>query len=141
MSYRRTDEFRLKAWDTEVTSNIETNGAIAHGKMTYNGTNLTSYRDEDGALGHHLGWYDEPSRMYLAEIIYEGLAGDFTGKYKYARQNPSFKGEDWTKKRNAWKTLVSWLGRDNLLKIFEDGMKSVGMEYHKHNVALLKKIV
>lgn len=136
--YERTDEFKLDAWDTEVNANVETRGAKVHGAVKYNGSNLSASRGD--GFGQHMGFDDEPSRMYLAEIIYQGLAGDFTGQYTYAHQNPAFKNEPWARKRDAWKALVDWLGINNLKKIFAEGLSRAGLQYHSHSTPIKRTI-
>lgn len=136
--YERTNEFRTDAWDTEASSTIEPHGAIARGSMKYNGTNLSTSRAN--GFGQHIGFDDEPCRMYLAEIIYQGLVGDFTGEYTYAHENPAFNNATWTRKRDAWKALNDWLGKNNLKKIFSEGLTKAGLQYHSHSTPIKRTI-
>ena len=80
--------------------------------------------------------WGDPMTTYLAEIIYQGLAGDFTGEYKYASQNPRFAGEAWTKKRDAWKQLQDRLGRTLLKKWMKEGFNKAGLNVQSHGMAL-----
>lgn len=55
----------------------------------------------------------------LAEIIYEGLAGNFV--HGYAKYTPAFRGQPWTRKRDAWKKLLSTLGKRKIQQLFKEG--------------------
>lgn len=129
--YNRTGEFK-EAWDTEI-------------KVVSNKVQGTFKYDPDkmsiGDGGQHSSIYqnDRDVRPYLAEIIYQGLAGDFTntkkanhaGK-KYAKNNPLFAGEAWTRKRNAWKELNNKIGTRKIKQYFEEGMKRSGLQFRGH---------
>lgn len=140
--YDRTYEFADKAWVTESNSRIEPNGASSSGALKYDGSKLSSHRGD--GFGQHMGFDDQECRMYLAEIIYEGMAGDFTqssatGTPHYARDNPVFQNQAWTKKRNAWEALNKWLTPAQLKRIFNEGLTKAGLTYKSG--AAIKKVV
>lgn len=126
--YKRTDEFR-NAWRTETNTSIS--GSKTTGHFSYDPSKLTPNAD----LGQHASLANgKPMQTYLAEIIYEGMAGAIYGK-GYASDS-RFAGQAWTEKRNAWVELEKWLGKENLKKLFEDGMDKAGLNYKRHNTAI-----
>ena len=123
--YDRTGEFK-EAWETDVKSVRN----VVEGKFQYQPKDLTV--DEE----HHASIIDgQPMTTYLAEIIYEGMAGAIY-QSGYARQSKMFKGQAWAKKRNAWKALLKWLGRNKMKQLFEEGMKKQGIEFKRHTSAI-----
>lgn len=133
--YDRTYEFADKAWDTESSSTTKANGANAKGEFKYSPKNMISSSPQHASFLN-----GEDSREYLAEIIYQGLAGDFTGEYTYAHENPAFNNAAWTRKRDAWKALNDWLGKNNLKKIFSEGLTKAGLQYHSHSTPIKRTI-
>lgn len=67
-------------------------------------------------------WGD--SRAYLAEIIYQGLAG------------PAFGDGYWRKKRDAFEALLKYIGKQRMKQWFEEGMTYAGLDYKRHGGAL-----
>ena len=125
IEYDRTGQFK-KAWDasTHITSDMVT------GKMTYDADKMTAYGN------HHASIVDgQPIQEYLADIIYEGLAGAIYQE-GYAKNSKRFKGQAWTKKRNVWNALIKWLGPDKMRKLFEDGMRKQGLNFTRHKSAI-----
>ena len=125
VEYDRTDQFK-KAWDTNthITSNMVT------GEMAYDPDKMTAYGN------HHASIVDgQPIQEYLADIIYEGLAGAIYQE-GYAKNSKRFKGQAWTKKRNVWNALIKWLGPDKMRKLFEDGMRKQGLNFTRHKSAI-----
>lgn len=125
--YERTNQF-ANIGETDVK--ISGNHAI--GSFFYNSENLIP-----GEHGQHssiaYNTYGEPMTTYLVEIIYQGLAGDFTGEYKYAKQNPKFAGEAWTKKRDVWEKLNKYITSHRIRKLFEEGMKYAGIKFKRNS--------
>ena len=119
--YERTNEFK-DAWTTEVTSGMN----VIHGEMSYDSSKLTSVP----GTGQHssIPYGDDSVREYLADIIYNGLAGAIY-QPGYAKHSPMFKGQPWTKKRNVWRYLKNWLDEPRFRKIFEKGMTRAGIPW------------
>lgn len=107
--YKRTGEFK-EAWDT----NVKTMGKYVEGEFKYDPRKMTV----NPALGQHASVVTgDSSTAYLADIIYQGLAGYIFGKGY------------WTKKRNAWSALDKWLTNTQFRKIFEEGMTYAGIPW------------
>lgn len=107
------------AWDFNVWNIAYSK---VEGKFFYAPHNMTIGTKEDG---QHISVVDgRDSREYLAEIIYEGLAGKIWGD--------GF----WTEKRNAFEALEKWLGKENLKKSFEKGMDKAGLNYKRHTATI-----
>lgn len=132
--YQRTWEFGSKPWRKEVNSTLGTEHGNVSGKMSYD-TNLSEHKIND-SFNQHMGFQEQSMKDYLADIIYQGLAGDFTGEYKYAKDNPKFKGEAWAQKRDAWKKLNDWLTITQIKKLFEEGMNRAGLQYTRHKFGI-----
>ena len=125
VEYDRTGQFK-KAWDT----NTHITGNKVTGEMAYDPDKMT-------AIGnHHASIVDgQPIQEYLADIIYEGLAGAIYQE-GYAKYDKRFKGQAWTKKRDVWNALIKWLGPNRIRKLFEEGMRKQGLNYTRHNYAI-----
>lgn len=109
--YERTGEFK-EAWDTSVKSL----GSYIEGEFKYDPKTMVA----NPALGQHASVVTgEPSASYLADIIYQGLAGHIFGTGY------------WTKKRDAWSALDKWLTNNTFRKIFEEGMTKAGIPWKK----------
>ena len=114
--YKRTGEFK-EAWETSA----KTVGDIAEGSFNYAPETLTVNYDE----WQHGSKVDrEPMTTYLADIIYNGTAGDIFGEGY------------WTKKRDAWSVLEKWLSVAKFREIYEDGMSKAGLNFVKHGRAI-----
>ena len=105
--YIRTYQFRDFAWDATVTKNTlyETEGEF-------------KYNPEAEGMKPHLSlrkYHDQPPGIneneYLAEIIYEGVAGHIFGE--------GF----WTKPRDAWTKLVEIVGSDTMKNWIDQGAR------------------
>lgn len=108
--YEQTGEFG-RAWDTAIhtTANI---GHDAEGQFFYAPSKITTV---NGELGQHASVVTgQDSREYLAEIIYEGMAGDIYGQ--------GF----WTKKRDAWSVLIKRIGKRNMKQWMKEGLEYAG---------------
>lgn len=122
--YQRTNEFK-ESWDYEITSSKKVSRIQA--EFYYSPNKMTSVFN-----GQHSSIFTgEVIKEYLADIIYQGLVGDFTGKYKYARQNPLFSNENWANSRNAWNLLLKKVGKTNMDKWFAEGAKYAGVSVKK----------
>lgn len=134
--YNRSFEFQ-QAWDTAVhsTSALGKNNVV-QGSFFY----APSKMKTSNPPVHASFLNGEDSREYLAEIIYEGLAGDFTGEYTYAHENPIFNYEEWTKKRNVWEALNKWLGKKTIKQLFEQGLREAGLQYRSHSTPIKRTI-
>ena len=121
--YERTNEFK-EAWNTTV----ESQGNMVKGKFQYDPKEMTVNYEKM----QHGSPKKGPSTEYLADIIYQGLAGDFTGQTKYAKNNPIYNDEAWTKKRDAWEYLQKRLTRPILKKWMEECFAKVGLDVIPH---------
>ena len=109
--YQRTGQFK-EAWDTSVKSV----GKYIEGEFKYD----PRVMEVNPALGQHASVVTgESSTAYLADIIYQGLAGHIFGTGY------------WTQKRNAWAALDKWLSNPTFRKIFEEGMTKAGIPWKK----------
>lgn len=127
--YERTGQFK-EAWDTNVESNDFTGNL--EGEFFYEPDKLTANKSK----GQHASFFrDEEMKEYLVDVIYDGLAGDFTGRSKgtkkYAKNNPSFAGQPWTTKRDVWSKLVKKVGKTNMDKWVAQGMRQAGLKLRK----------
>lgn len=127
-SYKRTeDEGSFKeAWETKVkqsSTQVTATLDYAPDKMstghpyTDDGDPLIT-DDAPYGRGQHVSILDGSDiREYLAEIIYDGKAGEIFGEGK------------WTKSRNAYKQLDRTLGKGQLARFFEQGMRRAGLKF------------
>ena len=130
VKYQRTNEFK-EAWDTKVS----TAGNLVEGEFKYDPRLLTVYPDTGQHSSIAYNTLGDPMTTYLADIVYQGLAGDFTGDYKYAKQNPKFKNQEWTKKRDAWNQLEKALGSRLLKQWMKEGFALAGLNVKAHGKA------
>lgn len=115
--YDRTGEFK-EAWDTEVRSS----GDTVTGEFKYDPSKISHRSIVDGSeVGE-----------YLADIIYHGFAGAIY-QQGYAKNSVRFKGQAWTKARNAWDSLIKYLGTNRMARIFEEGMQYYGIPYERNS--------
>ena len=70
--------------------------------------------------GPNAGKFYGDSREYLADIIYQGLAGDIYGD--------GF----WTEKRDAFERLLKIVGKRNFNKWMIEAMNEVGLNVQSH---------
>ena len=125
--YQRTGEFK-EAWDTSVKTLRNT----VEGRFNYDPRLLTVDGEHHGSIIN-----GQPMTTYLAEVIYEGLAGDiYHGGY--ARDNPAFSGEAWARKRDVWAALNKWFTKTKLRELFEESMRAQGVNVQRHNVAITR---
>lgn len=141
ISYKRTMNSKgsfKEAWGTEVKQG----GHSVEIEMDYDpkkmetghpyyddGEPLITYDAPDGR-GRHVSVLDGvDSREYLAEIIYEGLAGDIFGEGK------------WTKPRNAFKQLDKTLGKGKLATYIEKGMRKAGLKFKVNSRTFPKTVI
>lgn len=123
--YNRTGQFK-EAWDNRV----EVTGDTVTGEFYYDPDKLETYGN------HHASIIDgQPIDEYLADIIYEGLAGAIYQE-GYAKNSKRFKGQAWTKKRDVWNALINWLGPNRMRKLFEEGMRQQGLNFTRHKSAI-----
>ena len=121
--YNRTNQFK-EAWSTD----IERKGNHAEAQFFYDSSKLSV-----GLGGQHSSIVGGSLQLEaLADIIYNGLAGDFTGHFKYAKENPAFAGMEWTDKRDAWDALQKKIGRVTLKKWLEEGFRTAGLNVKSH---------
>lgn len=135
--YERTNEFK-EAWKTETKM------------LSNNLQGIFEYAPEKlriGTNGQHNSLInrEEDVRPYLAEIIYQGLSGDFlygkndsesNGDKHYAKDNPFFASQAWTKKRDVWDALIKRIGERNMKKWIKEGFGFVGLSVHSHGTPL-----
>ena len=109
--YERTYEFH-RAWQTEVHGNIS---GHTEGKLTYDSTVIKPGPRESGQ--HISVVTGSPSASYLADIIYEGLAGNVFGF------------GPWTEKRNAYEELIKQIKPMLFRQWITEGFRMAGLEY------------
>ena len=122
--YERTYQFRDEAWQIEKPEHYS-HGHIAEYKFYYDYKKLTIDRDkaQHGSPPYAATYSDV--RPQLADIIYQGLAGDIFGDGY------------WRKARNAWKELLSTLGKKKMKEMFKQAFEYCGIDVESHmNVAL-----
>lgn len=116
--YQRTGEF-AEAWDKKTVVGA---GADVSGEFYYDWQELSlgSADPESNSYGQHIGvappYEGSDARQYLADIIYQGIAG------------PAFGDGYWRKKRDAFDRLVSNVGKTNFDKWFQQGCKKYGLK-------------
>lgn len=123
--YERTGEFK-EAWDTEVKT-VQTS---VEGTFKFDPRLLTVNEEQHGSIVD-----GQPMTTYLAEVIYEGLSGAIY-QPGYAKRSPRFRGQAWTKKRDVWRALIKWLGKDKMRKLFEEGMYKQGITFQRRRIGV-----
>ena len=107
--YQRTYEFRDNGWDSHITNSSTKE---VEGTFEYNPDNIPTVTN-----GVHAGMYSGVDiRPYLADIIYNGLAGDLFGQ--------GF----WTDSRDAWKELKRIVGGVKLKTWITRGAKKAHLK-------------
>ena len=117
--YDRTNEF-MEAWAASIKAQNSFSEGV-EGEFFYEPSKMhvgsTDYGSDDYA--QHIGvagrYEGADARGYLADIIYQGLAGSAFG-HGY-----------WTKKRDAFNALVRYVGTTNFDKWFMDGARKAGL--------------
>ena len=128
--YERTGEFK-KAWKTTVQSNRGSNKV--QGKLAYTPDSMSvgSPSNVYGTpeYGRHASAVDGTDiRPYLAEIIYEGLAGPAFGH--------GVTTGTWHKKRDAWNRLLNEIGPNQVDKWIRYGCQLEGLKVEQINPKL-----
>lgn len=117
--YDRSYEF-LKAWDKAVHTASHL-GHDVEGSFYYNPSSMTvgstspdayDFAQHIGVGGEYMG---RDAREYLADIIYQGMAGDLFGRGY------------WTKRRDAFSALVKYVGKERFDKWMMDGFRKAGV--------------
>lgn len=104
--YERTYEFRDNAWsDTITDSSLDE----IEGEFKYDPSHMVDIHESKGMSKYGAAGLDE--REYLADIIYNGVAGHIFGT--------GF----WTEKRDAWTALIKVVGSDTMKQWIEDGAR------------------
>lgn len=119
--YNRTGEFK-EAWNTKVNAK----GRHIEGEFYYDWGKLTPGDDdpESPRYGQHVSGIDRfLMTEYLADVIYQGLAGPAFGH--------GIHSGPWTEKRDVWATLDKWLSNSTFRRIFEEGMTKAGIPWKK----------
>ena len=122
--YNRTGEFK-EAWSTNTESNMLTSHVT--GEFFYDPSKLTpgDNSPESPRYGQHVSAIDRMlMTTYLAEVIYEGLAGPAFG---HGVQTGA-----WAQKRDAWKELTNRIGKRKMDTWFKEGFAKVGIPIHSH---------
>ena len=120
--YNRTGEFK-EAWNTKT----DIIGNHIEGEFYYDWEKLTPGDDdpESPRYGQHVSAIDRfLMTEYLAEVIYQGLAGPAFGH--------GVRFGKWTEKRDAWSALDKWLTNTQFRKIFEEGMNKAGIPWKRN---------
>lgn len=97
--YSRTFELR-EAWKGEASAS----GASGHATFEYDPSKISA----------HSNLTDE-AVPYLAEIVYQGLAGKIYGEGA------------WTQARDAWQALLNACGEDTIKEWFYQGCRQAGL--------------
>ena len=97
--YSRTFELR-EAWKSEANAS----GASGHATFEYDPSKISA----------HSNLTDE-AVPYLAEIVYQGLAGKIYGEGA------------WTQARDAWQALLDACGEDAIKEWFYQGCRQAGL--------------
>ncbi len=127
--YNRTGEFR-EAWNYTTGSHNLTRGSTARSEFYYNPNSMSvgSTDEEASNYAQHIGvagkFKDEDARLYLAEIIY--------GATKWGN---AF-GDNFPKKRDAWKELNKRIGKRKIKQWMKEGMEAAGLTVQMHNTAI-----
>ncbi len=121
--YERTYEFK-EAWREETNLSMSRNKIES--KFSYDTNSFHTF----GNMRHN-------TTTYLAEIIYEGLSGNF--EQGYAKDDPKFKNQQWASKRDVWHELEKWLGKNKINELFEEGMKKAGLRFKFNNSITAKR--
>lgn len=117
--YNRTGEF-AEAWDKKVQS--LNSSVLSKGEMFYDweSMNIGTVDEQDDNFGQHIGVADPyggvDARQYLADIIYQGTAGNAFG-HGY-----------WQQKRNAFDRLIKYIGKQRFRKWFNEGCQQAGLD-------------
>lgn len=118
--YDRSMEF-LFAWDKSVHTASHL-GHDVEGSFYYKPSNMhVGSTDPNSPLfAQHVGiggvYRGQDAREYLADIIYQGLAGDLFG-HGY-----------WNKKRDAFTSLVNFVGKGRFDQWMMDGFRKYGVK-------------
>lgn len=120
MQYERTGEFR-EAWETQVHTGNHLSNTV-EGRFYYS-PYLMHYDSLKAQHGSPPKYYEQDVRPYLAEILYQGLAGHLFGEGR------------WTVSRNVWKSLEKRLGASKLKKWMKEGFAFAGLNVKSHGMA------
>ena len=121
--YESTTQF-LKAWDIAVHSSNAIKTGDIQGSFFYKPSEMKSIppNASNNYMGQHHGigeqWGD--SREYLADIIYQGLAG------------PVYGDGYWREKRDAFNELIKVVGKQNFNRWMKEAMEEVGLTVKSH---------
>lgn len=115
-AYERTGEFQ-EAWRTDTTAFANK----VRGELAFDPEMLTVNYEKF----QHGSELNGPMTTYLAEVIYQGKAG------------PLFGNGPWRRKRNVWRALNEKLGKRRLQHYFEEGMRTVGLKYHRTKAQII----
>ena len=97
--YPRTFELR-EAWKDEASAS----GASGHATFEYDPSKISAHSNLTGE-----------AVPYLAEIVYQGLAGKIYGEGA------------WTQARDAWQALLNACGEDTIKEWFYQGCRQAGL--------------
>lgn len=129
-TYNRTGEFK-EAWDTKtelysLTSHVKGEFFYDPSKLTPGDSNPDSPR-----YGQHVSGIDGfLMTTYLAEVIYEGLAGPAFGH--------GITSGPWASKRDVWQQLEKSIGKRKLKQWFQEGFSYAGLKVHSHGTGFTK---
>lgn len=125
--YERTGDF-YRAWGagtTKVVNERTVEGEFKYkpDKMSIGSTdpNSSNYGQHIGVAGEYKG---ADARPYLAEIIY--------GATKWG----NVFGDNFPKKRDAWKELNKRIGRRKMKQWMKEGLEVAGLKVQMHNKAI-----
>jgi hypothetical protein len=124
VKYKRTGDFQ-NAWDTKAGSS----GTKATGEFYYNWESMSvgypSTNPNSEQFGRHASAIDNfDARPYLADIIYNGLAGPAFGSGN--------RDGAWARKRDVWKQLQKRVGKSKIAQWFEESLTSQGVQFNRH---------
>lgn len=117
--YQRTGEFK-EAWKTEAKIKSGSSTNIVEGTFEYDPSKITTVD-----APYHASVVDGSSAAeYLAEIIYQGIAGDIFGE--------GF----WTQPRDAFEALLKAIGKQKMKRYISEGLHIAGLDFTQHSTAL-----
>lgn len=119
--YERTNEFK-DAWGT---TGAKASGIHIKGYFEYEPNNMIydATKAQHGSPDWYNGTLSGDARAYLADIIYEGLAGDLFG------HGP------WTAKRDAWNVLLKEINSYKIAQWVVEGFQNIGLRVNFNTTA------
>lgn len=128
-AYNRSGEFK-EAWNYTSGSHNLRRGSTATSEFYYSpeSMNMGSPYHYASNYGQHIGvagdYFNVDARQYLADIIYGAI-----------KCGSAF-GDNFPKKRDAWKELIKRIGKRKIKQWMKEGMQMAGLNVKMHNTPL-----